>query len=116
MSAPVPSESLAATVWGLVTFETFVSPTLLIWFYYLGAVGGPIVGLLVMRQLIAVARRVDIPRSDATEELRKAWLKTAMGIRLMALLSLLFFELFWRMLFEFLLAYFQMRDALVGPG
>jgi len=69
-----------------------------------------------MRQLIAVARRVDIPRSDATEAVREAWLKTATGIRLMALLAFVFFELLWRMLFEFLLAYFQMRDALVGLG
>ena len=114
MSATSASDSLASTVWGLITFETFVSPTLLIGFYYLGAVGGPIVGLFVTRQLIAVARRVDVPSSDAVEAAREVWIKTRAGIGLMAVFAFVFFELFWRMLFEFLIAYFQMRDALLA--
>lgn len=116
MTSPGSPDSLASTLWGLATFEVFISPTLLIGFYYLGAVGGPLMGLIIMRQLIAAARRTDLPRVDVGEKVREAWTKGAMGMRAMAVLAFVFFELFWRMLFEFLLAYLQMRDALVGLG
>ena len=116
MSAIDAPDSLASTLWGLITFETFVSPTLLIGFYYLGALGGPIVGMFVMRQLVSVARRVNVPRSDATEAAREVWIKTRAGIGFVAFFAFVMFELFWRMLFEFLLAYFQMRDALMALG
>jgi hypothetical protein len=99
----------------ILTFDTMISRHALLVFYYLGAVVMPVAAWLTALYLI---RRV--------EPVREAY-RTGMGLlsagvplrwRLLGLIlfvaAFLFMELMWRMLFEYLIAFMQMRDALVG--
>ena len=106
-------ESSITTLWGLATFEVFVSPYLLVFLYYLGALGGPVAGLVALRRLLARHReRIEAARSMASEEFPSGWAQSVTRIKLLGLLAIIGFELLWRVLFELVLAYFQMRDYL----
>ena len=96
-----------------LTFRSFISPYALILFYYLGALVMPLAAWgawlwmrrrwPLMGQLFDEGKRVtetSIPR-------RHRWL--AIGLMIA---GFLFMELLWRMLFEFLIAYLQMHEAL----
>ncbi len=97
-----------------LTFKTFISIEALISFYYLGAVLLPI-GLLL--SLNWVSQKLGFVTSAVQQG--KVFLSERLSLiqklkLLLLMLSLFFFmELFWRMLFEFLIAYIQIRDALV---
>lgn len=68
------------------------------------------VGFLILRRLIAERRRIELQRLDESEEISSAWARSVNGIRVLGLLAFALFEAFWRVMFEFVLAYFQMRD------
>lgn len=94
-------------------FEILVSPTVLIVVYYIGALGVPafLAYLLVRagnRPVRLVERLNGWSASLGLPPIRKRWLIIVL------VFALLLGELAWRMMFEFLLAYFQIRDALVG--
>jgi hypothetical protein len=97
----------------LLTFRTFITPSVLVATYYVGAVSVPLFAWLLARRVVT-----------ALEARGERWPASSRGLRAGArartgaLAGLLFvaLELGWRMLFEFLLAYFQMREALVRPG
>jgi hypothetical protein len=108
-----PHQSLASLLAGFASFEVLISPSLLLVFYYLGAIGAPLAAWFMMQRFVAVARRVEIPNAELAGGIRQFWLKGAWRIRLMVFVAFVFFELFWRMMFEFLIAYFQIRDALL---
>lgn len=112
----VPSDSFATWLWELATFRRFVSPSLLVVFYYLGALLAPIIGLFILRQLTRRADQIEVPGEIMGRDVRPLWSRSVTAMRVMAVLAFVFFELFWRMMFEFLLAYFQMRDALLVLG
>ena len=95
-----------------LTFRSLVSPSVLVVMYYLGALGMPIFIIYLVYRL----RRIDpslMPRA-------RVWLET-LGLdrgrrwRLLGVMIILFLlgELGWRMMFEFILVYFQIRDALM---
>lgn len=111
-----PSQSLASMLAGFAGFEILISPSLLVLFYYLGALGAPVLAWFLMQRFVALARRVEVPNAELGEGLKQFWLKSAWRIRLMVFVAFVFFELFWRMMFEFLIVYFQIRDALVTTG
>lgn len=97
-----------------LTFKTFISTKTLIIFYYLGAILMPFGIWLLLKWLLRKYRLLD----KAYEQGKKMiWgsLNTKQKAILIAFFvtSLLFMELFWRMFFEFLIAYMQMRDALL---
>jgi hypothetical protein len=99
-----------------LTFKTFISGHVLIIFYYLGAVGMPLAGYLVFRWMVRKLAEQHIePGHIATG----AWSRLPSRYRLVTILvvigAFLFMQLLWRMLFEFLIAYLQIRDALVNP-
>jgi len=91
-----------------LTFKTFITPTLLIVFYYMGAILIPLLSYMVSRWLLSKYLQ------DVTNK-AKAYLTSKQRITLL-LLSVFFFlgmEIFWRMMFEFFIAYFDMHDALM---
>ncbi|MDZ7661362.1 DUF4282 domain-containing protein [Thiohalophilus sp.] len=97
-----------------LTFNTFISIEVLIVFYYLGAVILPVgawfVALWLLRkyQLLGDAyQKGKTATWDLLNKQQRFWLV------LFGLVFFLLMELFWRLLFEFLIAYMQMRDALV---
>lgn len=97
-----------------LTFKTFISTEALIIFYYLGALILPIGLWLLLTWLIGKYRLLNTVYEDGKELLWKS-LSRKQQTKFVALfiISFLFMELFWRMLFEFLIAYMQMRDALL---
>ncbi len=82
-----------------LTFKSMISPHVLMFVYYLGAVACPVIMILAFRKA----------RKDS------AFLREGKGKKVAGVLFLLLIvgELAWRMLLEFLIAYFQIRQALM---
>jgi hypothetical protein len=87
-------------MWDFLTFQSFITPKVLTLFYYIGAVLMPLLGWSMMRWLKHRYFPDFIPPKR-------------FYLYLIALLCFLCMELFWRMMFEFLIAYFDMHDALM---
>jgi hypothetical protein len=97
-----------------LTFEKFISNEALIVFYYLGALTLPGFLILPVRWAAHRLHLVDAARTAGKAVLWNALNgkeKWKFGIAFVACLLLM--ELFWRMLFEFLIAYMQIHDALL---
>lgn len=99
-----------------LTFKRFISIEALMAFYYLGAFVLP-AGLWLA--LFGIVRRYGWLKEAYESGKTLLWRSLNARQRTMFLavfvLSFLFAELFWRMLFEFLIAYMQIRDALLQP-
>jgi len=97
-----------------LTFKSFISIQALIIFYYLGAVIMPI---SIWFFLIWILRKYPFVGEAHKKGQEVFWqsLSKKLKIKLVSffVVIFLFMELFWRMLFEFLIAYMQMRDALL---
>ena len=98
-----------------LTFKSFISIEVLILFYYLGALIMPIGMWIFVNWVIRRYRILNITYESGKEKIWRT-LNTKQKVKLVALFiaCFLFMELFWRMLFEFLIAYMQMRDALLN--
>ena len=98
-----------------LTFKSFISTEVLIIFYYIGALILPVAIWLLFVWLI---RKYELVSNAYESGKGIIWdsLSTKQQIKVIALFvsTFLFMELFWRMLFEFLIAYMQIRDALLG--
>ncbi len=97
-----------------LTFKSFISVETLIVFYYMGAVVMPI-GLFL--SLAWFIQKFSFVKNSLEQGKKQLWSRLT-GLQKFKTLffltaTLLFMELFWRMLFEFLIAYMQIRDALV---
>ena len=83
-------------------------------FYYLGALILPIAMWLVFKWLI---RKYELLGAVVKNGKELVWqslsLKQKIIFIALFVMAFLFMELFWRMMFEFLIAYMQMRDALL---
>ena len=97
-----------------LSFKSFISIPVLIGFYYIGAVIMPVFLWLVSIWLTKKFQWLDTLHKKAKETLWQL-LNTRQKIVfiLIFIIALLFMQLFWRMLFEFLIAYLQIRDALL---
>lgn len=87
-------------------FKSFISLDVLIFIYYLGALGLPVFGWTV-----TVWIKKKLWYSDDKRATKGKYQTYFIFI---FLLSFVFMEIFWRVMFEFLIAYFQMRDVIVG--
>jgi len=97
-----------------LTFKTFISTEALIIFYYLGALILPICLWLIFIWLIQKYKLLNTSYING-KELLWSLITRKQQIKFIGLFIILFMfmELFWRMLFEFLIAYMQIRDALL---
>ena len=97
-----------------LTFKSFISIEVLIIFYYLGAIIMPIGIWLLLIWLLHKYRLLNTAYENGKEMIWKS-LNKKQKTKFVAffVISFLFMELFWRMFFEFLIAYMQMRDALL---
>ena len=97
-----------------LTFKAFISIPVLIGFYYLGAVVLPFFIWFISKWLIKKFQFIGNAHNKGKEII---WgilsTKQKAGLIAALIMAFLFMELFWRMLFEFLIAYMQMRDALL---
>ncbi|WP_121626547.1 DUF4282 domain-containing protein [Poseidonibacter antarcticus] len=98
-----------------LTFKTFISTEALIIFYYLGAIILPLFTWILLTWVIKKNKLFNIPYTKGKELLWKV-LSHKQKLKFIAFFIVLFIfmELFWRMLFEFLIAYLQIRDALLN--
>jgi len=99
-------------------FHTLISIDVLIVFYYVGAIILPL-GILwflfwikarFVQNFVGAQTVIEVSTRKASNLLNPSS-KTKWFV--LFLVSFLFAELFWRLLFEFLIAFMQMRDALV---
>ncbi|RLA06851.1 MAG: hypothetical protein DRQ51_07990 [Gammaproteobacteria bacterium] len=97
-----------------LTFKSFISIEVLIVFYYIGAV---ILPLVVLKLLYWFVNRYEIINitHQKTKEIIYQNLTKEQKIKfiLVFVVAFSFLELLWRMIFEFLIAYLQIRDSLV---
>ena len=95
-------------------FKTFISTKALIFFYYFGAVFIPILLYFLKNWLIENVYFI----KNLYETAKNIFIKSLSPKRkiisvLLLILAFLFAELLWRMMFEFFIAYMQIRDSLV---
>ena len=97
-----------------ITFKSFISIPVLISFYYLGAFILPFFTWYFSTWIIRKFKFVDSLHTKGKEMIGSTSNEKQKS-KLIAVFFVvfLFMELFWRMLFEFLIAYMQIRDALL---
>lgn len=106
-------DSLWQGLWDFLSFRTLISPTVLIGFYLLGAVVMPLFAFLLwlkLRARFAVVRNSEAAVGRWSK--RNLSPPQRIGLLLAALIAFLLMEMFWRMLFEFLIAYLHMAEDL----
>ncbi len=97
-----------------LTFKDFISIPVLITFYYFGAVIFPFFMWIFSTWLMKKYKSIEALHNKGKATLWNALTtKQKIKLALAFLVAFLFMELFWRMLFEFLIAYMQIRDALL---
>ena len=87
-----------------LSFKTFISSYMLFVFYYLGAVVVPMIAYIFAKKIY------QYPKETIKNTLP---LDYKIKIAVFSIILFIFMEILWRMMFEFLLAFLQMRDALV---
>ena len=98
-----------------LTFKTFISTEALIIFYYIGVVILPVGAWILHIWLIRKYKYINTTYENSKVIVWKSLNKQQQTkLVLFFVTTFLFLELFWRMLFEFLIAYMQMRDALLS--
>ena len=97
-----------------LTFKTLIGINTLIVFYYIGAVILPIVLWVYAKPLIAKYKLMSDSYFKGKEFLWKL-LDKKQKIRLIGIgiPLFIFIQILWRLLFEFLIAFMQIRDALL---
>jgi len=109
-------------MWDLLRFHTFVTPWVLMGVYYMGALLMPL-GIYYL--FSRFRKRLEGGSAPSTKERaggeaspdsasssgRNFW---SWKLRMAAVLAWFMGELAWRIFIEFFVAYFQMREALVG--
>ena len=94
-----------------LTFQTFVTPSLLIVIYYVGAILIPLFSWSLAK-FIKKRYFTDISQQMKDTITLQSTSNQRIMILLFFILCFLCMELFWRIMFEFFIAYFDMHDAL----
>jgi len=95
-----------------LTFKTFISPTVLTIMYSFGLFIMPLFAWFVMSKVKKyIPTQIIDFKNQTFSQMR---LQDKVKVILFALLMLLCMEICWRMMFEFLIAYMQIRDVLVS--
>lgn len=97
------------TMQDFLTFQTFITPTLLIIMYYIGALVIP----LLCWYLVHWIKKVYISEKVKTSVVTHTTARQRIIMFSIFFICFLFMEVLWRMIFEFLIAYFDMHDALM---
>lgn len=104
-------DGFLAGMWDFLSFRTLISPVVLIGFYLLGAVIMPVGFWFWLRAQYARTRAAD---AKVGQHWLFANLPARVRVRLIVALLIVFvlMEVFWRMLFEFLIIYLHMAEDL----
>ena len=91
-----------------LTFQTFITPTLLLIIYYIGALVIPVLSWYFTLWI----KKVYL--SDVSKAIKDRTSPKQRFILFMTFfITLLCMEIVWRVMFEFFIAYFDMHDALM---
>ncbi|PHQ96555.1 MAG: hypothetical protein COB39_11905 [Marinosulfonomonas sp.] len=102
-------------MYDFLRFEIFIAPSVLLFCYYLGAVGIPLAAVLLVRKLFATYPALGGAAKTAGAQIKaSASRKNRLRIYLAMAAVFVCMEIVWRMMFEAMIAYFQMREALMG--
>ena len=93
-------------------FKSFISIEILIFFYYVGAIIIPFALYKSKYYLINKFKIFDIFNKLILKIFNLFDDKKKSSIKILLFLLFIFMEIFWRMMFEMMIAYFQMRDYL----
>jgi len=95
-----------------LTFKTFITPTLLIFIYFIGAILIPLLSWYIAR---FVKNTYFSHSSKQINQTVHQQTSSKQRILMILFFMLCFFcmEIFWRVLFEVFIAYFDMHDALL---
>jgi len=116
------------SIFDFLDFRLFISPAFLFIFYYLGALVMPFAGWRMATRIkqkywlvtdVVVEAGKDAikeidPADQSTFDMKVLSVPEKLRLSTVAVILFVLLEIMWRMMFEFLMAYFQMRDALVG--
>lgn len=92
-----------------LTFQTFITPTLLIIMYYIGALIIPLLSWYFVRWI----KKVYLSEKVKTSVVIHTTAKQRLIIFSIFFICFLCMEILWRVMFEFFIAYFDMHDALM---
>lgn len=95
-------------MYDFLTFKTFIAPTVLVGCYYIGAIVMPLASIYLVRKL---APYFGYTVSKAAEHIPTKYRRRLYFAMFAAFVCM---EIIWRMMFEAMIGYFQMREALVG--
>ena len=95
-----------------LTFKSFISIDALIFFYYVGAILIPFALYKSKNYLIDNFKIFNIFNKLILQIFNLLDDKDKRSIKILLFLLFIFMEIFWRMMFEMMIAYFQMRDYL----
>lgn len=102
------------TLWDVLSFKQMIAPNLLIPLYYLGALVIPMIVWLILRMV--EWRVFPVPDQD-THQGEQSQSMVSLNYRLVFwgifVAMLVAAELTWRIFFEFMIAYFQIHNALL---
>lgn len=97
-----------------LSFRLFISPYALVVFYYMGAVLMPVAAWLFLKRLSKRHGALQRALETGSQALVSVTDKRQRVVLVLLFLGVfLMMEVLWRMMFEFLLAFLQMRDALL---
>jgi len=90
-------------IYDFLSFKTFISPYMLFIFYYIGAILVPFFAFKYAKKIYKYPQKT-------IEKIIP--IKYKFRISLASISIFLLLEILWRMMFEFLLAYLQIRESL----
>jgi hypothetical protein len=108
------------SIMDFLSFKTFISPYILIICYFIGAVIIPITSILLVKwaknkwiksKYYSNLKNEILPPLKISQFIP---LKIRLYSIIAAIILFISLEIMWRMLFEFLIAYLQIREALVS--
>jgi len=99
-------------LYDLLTFHTFITPSLLLICYYMGAVVVPFLLVYYYRLLRQKYTTIQEAERSFYDWFLQRSLKSRVGSILLLVMMIVMAEIGWRMMFEMMIGYFQMHDAL----
>lgn len=95
-----------------LTFEIFITPLFLIFIYYIGAVIIPLFAWIISLWIKKIYFS-NVSKKIKNEIKRNTTFFQRLFFSMAFIFCFLCMELFWRVMFEFFIAYFDMHDALM---
>lgn len=101
--------------WDILSFRVLITPSVLVFLYYFGAIVIPIASWFYFAPYVRKARAAveeHLVESKIVQSLKKSNFDGRFWFY--AVVIFIFMQLAWRIMFEFFIAYFQMHNSLMA--